>query len=148
MQIINSYNIGNIISNNGTSSGISRVWKYDGGSTQANQTINNLYNYGTLNGNTKLEILSTGGGPTEIISINNAYYVDRGIKASDSEINAIPLTENQLLNKEKYNDKLFVDILNDNVKNIELSDINSSFGNLTLCNWKKSIVGYPELDCK
>ena len=142
LQIINSYNVGNI---NGSSwsLGISRIWKDSAG----HQFTNNVYNYGKLNGTNKFEILSTSG-PTEIISVNNAYYVDRGNLASDIEINATSLTENQLLNKDMYNSKLFVDILNDNVKNIKLSDINSSIGNLTLCNWKKSTVGYPELDCK
>ena len=129
--IINSYNKGKITAKN-SAKGISGV---DGISTIS---LNNVYNIGELDAPSKAELIAvyqTG----EIKSADNIYYKE-GLSPSNQEINATPLSENIM------NSQSFVNTLNDNIKTIDLKEIDPLLDGYTLSKWKLGSNGYPTLD--
>ncbi len=139
----NVYNAGDVEADT-ISYGILEIYK-------SSAEINNAYNIG----NSKMyTLIQSDKNIEEDLKVSNAYYLTN-TKASNQNINATALTENQFLNKEKYNNQLFTDILNNNIKNINLDTINSELKEaelikdgeeITLSTWYTSSDGYPTLN--
>ncbi len=137
--ILNSYNKGDIsiINNNVHGDKLLSGLGYFLADNK-NLIINNFYN----NLNEGRGITYTYGDNNTYI-ISNAYYRN-GLTAGVS--NATALEENQMLNKENIGDKTFVETLNNNIRNIDLSSIDEVLKDYKLNRWKQGSEGYPVLD--
>lgn len=134
LNVINSYNEGDIIrfnnSNNGGIIGKSR--------TGTNINLNNVFNIGNIDGNYNRDgIIGDCGGDSSFI---NTYYQKddnyNGYGSSNTDI--IELEQSQMQASS------FVDTLNANKNGINLSDYGLS--DYTLSSWKQGTDGYPDFD--
>ena len=146
--ILNSFNSGNVTTSSGNqggySDGIGFVW----GRTL---TIINCYNTGTISGGVKA---NAGIASTYInastLRIYNAYNrgTVTGNNANGLEFHSSNATYESLYTYDMPSTgQAFVDTLNNNIDNIDLSSIDSSLSGYTLCRWKLGSSEYPELDC-
>ncbi len=139
--IINSFNIGNITVNNLANNsyahavGIISI-DYAGDTAKLNNVYNvgnttgAIYNYGILD--------NMIANPGEV-SLTNAYY--------KSGVNGTTIGTATAMSENDMKSQTFVDLLNRNKNAIDLSSIDSSLSEYTLCNWKLGSSGYPELSC-
>ncbi len=101
--------------------------------------INNIFNLASKNINCALNI-----GDIKY-NISNAYSI-QNIKANKPEL-MIYLEDNIMKNQDTMQDnKYFIDILNDNLKSINLSEIDPLLKDYTLSKWIKGPDGYPIFD--
>ena len=130
VSIINSYNIGTISSLN-TVGGIFAF------STNTSLIINNVYNFGNVTGSPKYGIGKFDNAPN---TSNNVYYLNN---ISGSNNSSYPGTG---MASTDFNRQEFVNTLNSNVNNIDLSAINSEYSEFTVKLWKLGPNGYPVFD--
>lgn len=132
--IINSYNTGKISSQNGYfgtigSNGIGIFAKFDKSNSNV-LFINNVYNYGTTN---NLHVINVDD--TINPQINNLYYNEELIETNYGISKPTAYIKSQS----------FVDELNQNIKNINLEEIDASLKDITLNSWQLDKDGYPTL---
>ena len=77
------------------------------------------------------------------VNYKNVYYLNTltGTLPEDTT-NVIGKTADEMKNN------TFVTLLNTNKNSIKLTEIDDRLIGYTLCDWKLSVSGYPELDCK
>ena len=147
--LLNSYNSGNLDlqSNIGTSvvSGLvlSNFKGLENQSSEKNVNIlNSVYNIGTVNG---IITYKYGLGYFDVTTttndIKNTYYENSVSASNVTGIGGTPMSLNDMKLES------FVTQLNTNKNTIDLSSIDSSLSEYTLCNWKLGNSGYPELAC-
>ena len=143
--IINCYNVGNMHANSskGTSLTKGLISSPDSVSPKSvdknlycKNTLNNVYNLGSLDGDISYTIGDIGILNTN--KVENTYYVS-GTTSSNIEIG---------ISKEitYMKSQSFVDELNNNIKLIDLEEIDPVLKDYTLVNWKLGNDGYPTLD--
>ena len=74
------------------------------------------------------------------VSIKKTYYENNVSASNISDIDATPMTI------EKMKSQSFVDELNNNIKSINLEEIDPLLKDYTLVNWKLGEDNYPTLD--
>ncbi len=136
-KIINSYNAGDVTSS-GTYkvAGIALVYFDD---NRANHLyLNNIYNIGTIvSNNDTYGITYLLDGST--FDISNTYYLDNISGSNNTNINLTRMSNSEM----KSNN--FVNTLNSNISNINLSEIDEILSGYQLLNWKLGENGYPVL---
>ena len=145
--LLNSYNVGNINlqsnSSRDRSSGVINSSSRNSQSTANNINIlNNVYNLGKIIG-TEPQKYSFGyfDPNTTTNDIKNVYYLDYdNIPGS----NVISYGMSKTI--EQMKSQSFVDELNNNIKSINLEEIDPLLKDYTLVNWKLGEDGYPTLD--
>ena len=171
--VLNTYNKGNISSQNLSVSGI--IGNFNSSTTNVLMIINS-YNIGNITNSidkTSGIIYSFGnsGNGYVTLSLNNVYTAgtlsgttgnyglgNLGTNTQFKGINnvyhlndyatsniSVEGVTTKSLNDMKNN--TFVDLLNNNKKTINLGSIDSSLSEYSLCNWKLGESGYPELAC-
>ena len=131
--IINSFNKGNIT--NTTNENLVVGIFEEEHSLQNKIYLNNIYNFGILNGSGKYAICEIN---TNNYEIKNAFYNDQNIPSSNnSEIGELIINQNM---------NNFKTTLNNNIKSINLEEIDPILKDYTLVNWKLGEDGYPTLD--
>ena len=130
--IINSYNSG-IIESPDIGTGIVL------GDSHVSSTINNVFNIGKVSGKTAYAIYNLSSGANN--KINNTYYLDNVANGGNiSSISPIKKLEQDMKSQ------TFVDELNNNIKSLNLEEIDPLLKDYTLVNWKLGEDGYPTLD--
>ena len=144
--ILNSYNIGNLNlqSNNGFVSGLvySNARGLQNQSTENNiNKLNNLYSLGKIDGvATNKYNIGYFNPDTTTNDIKNTYYLsDENILESNIEGIGTSMSINEMKSQS------FVDELNNNIKSINLEEIDESLKDYTLSKWKLGENGYPTL---
>ena len=142
--ILNSYNLGNVENINGTSNiFVNGIINTHISPLEDKLYINNAYNVGNLTGNIRYGFGNISSKANYIIQ--NAYYkndiIKNGTNLADDSTITIGKSESEIKNQ------TFVNTLNTNKNNINLSSIDSALSGYTLCNWKLGTSGYPELSC-
>lgn len=100
--------------------------------------VSNCYNTGEINGNNKYGILYCDDGvSTELKYTYFLNNIEIGTNIEDID-STTQMTEAEMKTSS------FVDTLNNNIVNIDLS--NYGLGEYTLSTWKQGASGYPELE--
>ncbi len=139
-KILNSYNQGNITMNGNTIGGLTASGIINIGPKSI--ILNNIYNTGLLNSK-KDNYVITNKYSNTTVNYKNVYYLNTltGTLPEDTT-NVIGKTADEMKNN------TFVTLLNTNKNSIKLTEIDDRLIGYTLCDWKLSVSGYPELDCK
>lgn len=100
--------------------------------------LNNIYNIGTIvSNNDTYGITYLLDGST--FDISNTYYLDNISGSNNTNINLTRMSNSEM----KSNN--FVNTLNSNISNINLSEIDEILSGYQLLNWKLGENGYPVL---
>ncbi len=144
--VINSFNLGNIISKDRGAS-VSSINKSN------NLTINNVYNAGNIEGNPKYSVITNYS--TGSVDIQNTYYKEiSGIAESNTGdiLGAYPITEANMKITDVNNINGLLYKLNNNVQTLNnqgLATYSEDLKDYTLVDWiTDSTTGYPTLNFK
>ncbi len=136
--IINCYNTGNVSNSLTPACGI--IYVVDNGSTGATViNVNNVYNTGTLTANTTIYGILSVSKTSTASKVQNVYCDSRYTATSQTNVGTTMTLDNM-----KKAD--FVTTLNNNIKSIVLSDVNTVLKDYKLLTWKQVSNGYPTLD--
>ncbi len=143
--LLNSYNAGNLnlLSNLGFSS-VSGLVQSSGRGLQGQSTENstnilrNVYNIGTISGEANKYSLGYFDSNSTTNNIQNTYYVNSVIGSNIADMGIAMTLEQMKL-------QTFVDQLNQNIENINLSEIDESLKDYKLSKWILGSDGYPTL---
>ena len=134
--VLNSYNKSNVFAPSGN--GIFGFWPWDTKSIN----INNVFNIGESD----RKVGHVSSDAKDYVFKNMYYLKGDGVNSGVGN-KAIGLTESQMKNEEQLENGLnFVDELNNNIKTINLEEIDPILKDYTLVNWKLGEDGYPTLD--
>lgn len=132
---INSYNMGKVINLSGKQY-TSGIFNENNGTDNLVNIIklNNVYSTSDVEGQNQLGI-----GFIKIGDVNatNTYFKNTIPNASNKEINATGMSESAM------KDQSFIDLLNNNISQIKLSDISPLLKDYTLITWHQGTDGYP-----
>ncbi len=140
--IINSYNLGNIVNTTSSITGTRMVGGilYHSAASDAFK-LNNVYTAGSMSSDSpNATLYGVGYFSGASYSVTNVYYLSGSYTQSNQNINAfnVSLADMQT--------QTFVNTLNTNVNNINLSSIDSSLSEYSLKTWKLGSSGYPVFD--
>ncbi len=138
LYIINSYNTGSVTSASNYANGIAEFAYYG-----YNYKVNNVYNIGDIKGKLGNYGISWIDGATVIgYEVKNSYYKNvnkdnSAVLGSNYSGNLTSFTDSELKNQS------FINQLNENIKGINLSSIDSMLAGYELVKWQKGSDGYP-----